>query len=81
MGSIFSALARGAGLVLGAGVVREAAARLGTETRPVLKSAVRAGLTAADRFEVWAAVAREELEDIVEEARAEQRAAARQGKG
>ena len=80
MGGVFNALARGAGLVFGAGAVREAATRLGTETRPVLKSAIRAGITAADRFEVWTAVAREQLEDLVEEARAEQRDAVQQGK-
>lgn len=73
MGGLLRVLAQGAGAVLGAGVVRNTAARLGAEGRPVVKGAVRAGLTAADRAQTWTAEAREQILDLIEEARAEQR--------
>lgn len=73
MGGLLNLLARGAGLVLGADAVREASARISTEARPMLKTAIRAGLTAGERLETWTAGAREQLEDLVAEARAEQR--------
>jgi hypothetical protein len=73
MGGLLNLLARGAGLVFGADVVREASARLSVETRPMLKTAIRAGLAAGERLETWTAGAREQLEDLVEETRAEQR--------
>jgi predicted ArsR family transcriptional regulator len=38
-----------------------------------LKTAIRAGLAAGERLETWTAGAREQLEDLVEETRAEQR--------
>jgi hypothetical protein len=73
MGGLLNLLARGAGLVFGADVVREASARLSVETRLMLKTAIRAGLAAGERLETWTAGAREQLEDLVEETRAEQR--------
>jgi hypothetical protein len=73
VGSLLNLLARGAGLVFGADAVRETSAKISAETRPMLKTAIRAGLTAGERLETWTAGAREQLEDLVAEARAEQR--------
>ncbi len=73
VGGLFSLLARGAGFVFGADAVREATTRLSAETRPAMKAAVRAGLTVGDQLERWTAGAREQVEDIIEEARAERR--------
>jgi hypothetical protein len=75
VGGLVRVLAQGAGAVFGAGVVRNTAARLGAEARPVVKGAVRAGLTAADRVQNWTAEAREQIQDLIEEARADQREA------
>lgn len=73
VGGLFGLLAKGAGAILGANVARETVARLGAEARPLVRSAVKAGLTAADQMQHWTAEAREQLSDIVEEVRAEQR--------
>lgn len=77
MGGLVSILARGAGMIFGAGAVKDATTRLSEEARPVMRAAVRAGLVAGDRLGTWTAEAREQLEDLVAEARAEQR----QGRG
>lgn len=72
MGGLMNLLARGAGMIFGAGAVKDAGARLGAEARPAMLAAVRAGLVAGDRLGTWTAEAREQLEDLVAEARAEQ---------
>jgi predicted ArsR family transcriptional regulator len=51
--------------------VQEATGRLNAGARPVLKSAIRAGMSAGERLETWTAGAREQFEDLIEEARAE----------
>ena len=73
VGGLFNLLARGAGLLFGAEAVRDVATRLSVETRPAVKAAVRAGMTVGDHLERWTAGAREQVEDIIEEARAERR--------
>jgi hypothetical protein len=73
VGGLLNLLARGAGLVLGADAVREVSVKLAAETRPMVKTAIRAGLSAGERLEAWTAGAREQFEDLVAEARAEQR--------
>ncbi|HEV7216770.1 MAG TPA: DUF5132 domain-containing protein [Chloroflexota bacterium] len=77
MGSLMGVLARGVGMIFGAGAVKDASTRLSEEARPAVRAAVRAGLVAGDRLGALTAGAREQLEDLVAEARAE----LRQGKG
>ncbi len=55
----------GIGLALGAGVL------IGRGMRPVAKGAIRGYISLADRFKEYTAEARESLEDIYHEARAE----------
>jgi hypothetical protein len=73
VGGLVSVLARGVGMIFGAGAVKDATTRLSEEARPAMRAAVRAGLAAGDRLGAWTAEAREQLEDLVAEAREEQR--------
>lgn len=72
MGGMISLLARGVGVIFGAEAVKDATTRISEEARPAMRAAVRAGLVVGDRFGAWTAEAREQLEDLVAEARAEQ---------
>jgi len=71
MGELFEALAGGAGWGLGLGAALGAVALTG-RVRPLAKAAVKLGLAAGTRVQEWTAQTREELADIVVEARAEQ---------
>ena len=71
MGGMLGFLARSAGVAAGVGIARQAVERLGGDLRPALKTAVRLGLDASDRVGAWTAEARENLDDLVAEARAE----------
>lgn len=73
MNGLLRLLARGAGLAAGANVAREAASRLAGDLRPVAKEAVRAGLALGDRVGHWSKEARAELDQLIAEAREEQR--------
>jgi Protein of unknown function (DUF5132) len=70
---ILGPLAGGALWGLGAGVVLGAWRGTGTGLRPVAKSAIKAYLAAAERVRETAAEAREGLDDLYAEARAERR--------
>lgn len=71
MGELFEAVLGGAGWGLGLGVVAGAVALTGG-VRPLAKAAVKLGLTAGARVQEWTAGTREQVDDIVAEARAEQ---------
>ena len=71
MGELFEALAGGAGWGLGLGAALGAVALTG-RVRPLAKAAVKLGLAAGTRVQEWTAETREELTDIVAEARTEQ---------
>jgi hypothetical protein len=72
MGELFEALLGGAGWGVGLGVVLGAASIAGKGLRPLAKEAVKLGMTAGSRVQEWTADMREQVDDIVAEARAEQ---------
>ena len=72
MGELFDALLGGAGWGVGLGVVLGAASIAGKGLRPLAKEAVKLGMTAGSRVQEWTAEMREQVDDIVAEARAEQ---------
>lgn len=72
MGDLFEALLGGAGWGVGLGVVLGAASLAGKGLRPVAKEAIKLGMTAGTRLQEWTAEMREQVDDIVAEARAEQ---------
>jgi hypothetical protein len=72
MGELFEALLGGAGWGVGLGVVLGAASIAGKGLRPLAKEAVKLGMTAGSRVQEWTAEMREQVDDIVAEARAEQ---------
>jgi hypothetical protein len=72
MGELFEALLGGAGWGVGLGVVLGAASLAGKGLRPVAKEAIKLGMTAGTRLQEWTAEMREQVDDIVAEARAEQ---------
>ncbi|MGI8916754.1 MAG: DUF5132 domain-containing protein [Chloroflexota bacterium] len=72
MGELFEALLGGAGWGVGLGVVLGAASLAGKGLRPLAKEAVKVGMTATTRVQEWTAEMREQMDDIVAEARADQ---------
>jgi hypothetical protein len=71
----FGRLVSGALWGIGAGLVLTVARRNGEGLRPLAKSVVKAYLTASERVQELTGEARESLEDLYAEARAEQREA------
>jgi hypothetical protein len=72
MGELFEALLGGAGWGVGLGVVLGVASLAGKGLRPVAKETLKLGMTAGTRLQEWTAEMREQVDDIVAEARAEQ---------
>ncbi|HEV7213633.1 MAG TPA: DUF5132 domain-containing protein [Chloroflexota bacterium] len=72
MGELFEALLGGAGWGVGLGVVLGVASLAGKGVRPVAKEAIKLGMTAGARVQEWTAEMREQVDDIVAEARADQ---------
>jgi hypothetical protein len=71
MGELFEALLGGAGWGLGLGAAVGAVALAGG-VQPLAKAAVKLGMTAGTRVQEWSAEMREQMDDIVAEAKAEQ---------
>lgn len=76
MGELFEALLGGAGWGVGLGVVLGVASLAGKGVRPVAKEAIKLGMTAGARVQEWTAEMREQVDDLVAEARADQGGAA-----
>lgn len=72
MGELFEALLGGARWGVGLGVVLGVASLAGKGVRPVAKEALKLGMTAGARVQEWTAEMREQVDDIMAEARAEQ---------
>lgn len=72
MGELFDALLGGAGWGLGLGAAVGVVSLAGKGLRPVAKEAIKLGMTAGARVQEWTAEMREQADDLVAEARAEQ---------
>jgi hypothetical protein len=79
MGELFEALLGGAGWGVGVGVVLGVVSVAGKGLRPVAKEAIKLGMTAGARVQEWTAEMREQVDDIVAEARADQESTGRGG--
>lgn len=71
MGDLLETLLGGAGWGLGIGAALGAVSLFGRGLRPVAKQAVKLGMAAGDRVQEWTAEMREQVDDIVAEAKAE----------
>lgn len=72
MGELFEAVLGGAGWGLGIGAALGVVSVAGKGLRPVAKEVIKLGMTAGSRVQEWTAEMREQMDDIVAEARAEQ---------
>ncbi len=72
MGELFEAVLGGAGWGLGIGAALGVVSIAGKGLRPVAKEAIKLGMTAGNRVQEWTAEMREQVDDIVAEARSEQ---------
>jgi hypothetical protein len=79
VGELFEAVLGGAGWGIGIGVVLGAVSLAGKGLRPVAKEAIKLGMTAGTRVQEWTAEMREQMDDIVAEARADQSGGATAG--
>lgn len=72
MGELLEALLGGAGWGLGLGAALGVVSLAGQGLRPLAKAPVQLGMTAGTRVQEWTAEMREQVDDLVADARAEQ---------